>query len=88
MHHRLGEQKYCVILSINNYILDTILFWRALEYIIYLTTNKKAVQKPSYDEYSSIHNHMHENAKLKCPDKPTKEDVDELFKKLDEYKKC
>ena len=87
-HHTLSYEKYCVILQINNYILDTILFWRGLEYIIYLITNKKAIQKPTYDEYSSIHNHMHANAKLKCPDKPTKEDVDELFKKLDEYKKC
>jgi hypothetical protein len=88
IHHTIGKEKYCVMLSINNYILDTILFWRGLEYLIYLTTNKKALQKQTYDEYSSIHNHMHENAKLKCPDKPTKEDVDELFKKLDEYKKC
>lgn len=41
-----------------------------------------------YNDYSVIHNHMHENAKLKCPDTPTKQDVDELIEKLRMYKKC
>jgi hypothetical protein len=88
IHHTVGKQKYCVMLTINNYILDGIYFWNGLEYLIYLITNKKTNEKLNYDDYSMIHNHMHENAKIECPDKPTKKDIDELFKKLDEYKKC
>ena len=88
MHHRLKNQKYCVISEYNNYILDSIYFWRILENIIYLFTNIKPNRKGSFDDYSTIHNHMHENLKLECPDKPTKQDVEELIIKLREYKKC
>ena len=31
---------------------------------------------------------MHENAKLECPKKPTKEDIDELKLLLEKYRKC
>jgi hypothetical protein len=31
---------------------------------------------------------MHANAKLECPDTPTRKDVDELIEKLREYKHC
>lgn len=88
LHHTLIKEKYCVITEYNNYILDTILFWRGLEYIIYLTTGLSPTRKQSYDDYVSIQNHMHENAKIECPDKPTSEDIKELHEKLKEYKKC
>jgi len=88
LHHTLIKEKYCVISEYNNYILDTFLFWRGLEYLIYLVTNVKPTRKQSYQDYAEIHNHMHENAKLKCPDKPTKDDVKELGQKLKEYKHC
>ena len=39
-----------------------------------------------YDDYYEIHNYMHENAKLECPDTPTKLQVDELIHKLQKYK--
>jgi ubiquitin-conjugating enzyme E2 variant len=87
-HHTNINEKYCVISEYNNYILDSIYFWRALEYIIFLLTNIKPDRKQSYDDYYTIHNHMHENAKLKCPDKPTRKDVDELIEKLKTYKNC
>ena len=87
-HHSNPTQKYCVMSEYNNYILDNIYFWRAIEYIIYLITNIKPSRKSAYDSYSPIHNYMHENAKLKCPDKPTREDVDILIQKLDDYKNC
>jgi hypothetical protein len=88
LHHINISEKYCVISEYNNYLLDSIYFWRVLEYIIYLFTNIKPDRKQSYDDYRQIHNHLHENAKLECPDKPTIEDVEELIEKLKEFKKC
>lgn len=88
LHHSLIGKRYCAICPCNNYLLDYILFWRGLEYIIYLMIGVKPSRKGSYEEYSSIHNHMHENAKLVCPDKPTPEDVKELKVRLKEYIKC
>jgi hypothetical protein len=88
LHHRLSNEKYCVITEYNNYILDTLLFWRGLEYMIFLFTGISPTRKQGYDDYIEIHNHMHENAKLKCPDKPTAKDVKELEQKLKEYKIC
>jgi len=88
LHHTLIDQKYCVISEYNNYILDYINFWRILEYIIYLITNIKPNRKNSYNDYKKIQNYMHENAKLECPDIPTKQDVEILIKKLQEYKNC
>jgi len=88
LHHTESDGRYCVITEYNNYVLDSINFWRILEHIIYLFTNIKPNRKKSYDDYYIIHNHMHKNAKLVCPDKPTKEDVDELIEKLKTYKEC
>jgi len=88
LHHKLSNIRYCVISEYNNFILDFIQFWRILEYIVYLITNIKPNQKPGYNDYFLIHNHMHENAKLECPDTPSRIDVDELIKKLQSYKKC
>jgi hypothetical protein len=87
VHHKGASDKYCVISVYSNYILDSIYFWRALEYIIFLFTGIKPTIKP-YDDYYIIQNHMHENVKLKCPDKPTKKDIDELKYILKHYKNC
>ena len=88
LHHTNNNEKYCVITEYNNYILDSIFFWRALEYMIFLFTNIKPHRKQSYNDYYPIHNHMHENAKLKCPDVPSKKDVDALIYNLKLYKNC
>jgi hypothetical protein len=88
LHHTSVNDKYCVISEYNNYILDTVYFWRILEYIIYLFTGIKPNRKSNYDSYSSIHNYMHINAKLECPDKPTMQDVNELIENLKLYKNC
>ena len=88
LHHILINEKYCVMSEYNNYILDSIYFWRILEYIIYLFLNIKPNRKKSYDDYFKIQNYMHENDKLECPDIPTKQDIDELIYKLKEYKNC
>ena len=88
IHHISANEKYCVISEYNNYILDYINFWRNLEYIIYISTNIKPKQKLSYDGYYEIQNHLHKNAKLPCPKKPTKEDIIFLKNELIKYKKC
>ena len=88
LHHKLSDIRYCVISEYSNYFLDYINFWRKIEYIIYLFTNVKPSRKQPYNSYYSIHNYMHENAKLECPDKPNLKDIDELKEKLRVYKKC
>ena len=88
IHHKKSTEKYCVISEYTNYILDTLHFWRILEYVIYVVTGIKPSRKQSYDDYYEIHNHMHENAKLECPDTTTKRDVEELIQKLKEYRQC
>lgn len=88
MHHTKTTEKYCVISEYNNYILDQIYFWRILESLIYVITGVRPNRKLKYDDYYMIHNHMHANAKLECPDTPTRKDVDELIEKLREYKHC
>jgi ubiquitin-conjugating enzyme E2 variant len=88
LHHTEIDTKYCIISEYNNYLLDSIYFWRILEYIIYLFTNVKPNRKQSYEDYYMIQNHMHKDAKLECPDKPTKKDMEYLKTKLRMYKKC
>jgi len=91
-HHKLHhttetDGKYCAIFQITNYILDSIHFWRFLEKIVGLFGLKPS-RKPSYEDYKTIHNYMHENAKAKCPVHPTKEDLDELYQNLDTFMDC
>jgi hypothetical protein len=88
LHHENIDTKYCVISEYNNYILDNIYFWRVIEYIILIITGINPNRKQKYDDYRSIHNYMHDNAKLECPDKPTMEDIEILKEMLKEYKKC
>jgi hypothetical protein len=87
IHHTINTGRYCVMSEYSNHILDSIYFWRALEYIVFLFTGIKPTRKP-YDDYYIIQNHMHENSKLECPDKPTKKDIDELKYNLKLYKNC
>ena len=88
IHHQTIDQKYCVISEYNNYILDSIGFWRFIEYVIFGLTGVKPNRKLAYDDYKKIQNYMHENNKLTCPDIPTLEDVDELKRRLREFKHC
>lgn len=88
IHHQTIDQKYCVTSEFNNYILDSIGFWRGLEYIIYCLTGVKPNRKLAYDDYKEIQNYMHDNNKLTCPDTPTLKDVDELKRRLKEFKEC
>ena len=85
-HTSFSSEKYCVISEYNNYILDHFKFWSFLEYLIYIVTNIKPNRPLPYESYHEIHNHMHENAKLSCPDKPTRSDVETLIIKLKKYK--
>jgi len=87
-HHEYSVDKYCVISEYNNYILDTIGFWRGIEYIIFLITGIEVNRKMKYQDYSDAFNHMHENALLECPDTPTIDDVNNLKRILHEFKKC
>jgi len=86
MHHKNVSEKYCVISAYNNYLLDHIYFWRGLEQLIYLFFHIKPSRKPSYEDYSEIHNYMHKNAKYECPDTPTREDITILKQLLHKWK--
>lgn len=88
IHHAVVDKNYCVISNYSNYVLDNIYFFRGLENMIYLFTGVKANRKPSYESYKEIQNYMHENAKLICPDKPNRRDVEILVQNLKNYKKC
>ena len=78
MHHQTVDSKYCVLSEYANYLLDSIHFWRVLKYIVFVFTNIKPDRKLAYDDYAEIHNYMHENAKLECPDRPTLQDIEIL----------
>jgi hypothetical protein len=88
IHHIKVDQKYCGIFEYNNYLLDALHFWRGLEYMVFLLTGLIPTRKIRYEDYAEIHTHLHENAKLKCPDLPTREEVKELEEILKQYKKC
>jgi hypothetical protein len=86
IHHTTEpDGKYCAVTNYTNYFLDSINFWRMLEHGIYLITGIQPSRKKGYDDYSEIQNHIHANAKLECPDKPTKQDIEVLKEKLKEY---
>jgi hypothetical protein len=87
-HSSILNEKYCVISAYTNYILDRVYFWRFLEYLIYAFTKIEPIRKPPYGSYHEIQNHMHENAQMSCPDKPTRQDIDELILNLKKYKNC
>jgi hypothetical protein len=87
-HHENVNEKYGVITEYNNYILDRIGFYRTLEYIIFIFSGISPNRKPNPDNYKEIYTYLHDNAKLKCPNKPTYDDVILLKKKLNEWKTC
>ena len=88
VHHEEANQKYCIATIYTNFVLDSLHFWRMLEYIIYLITGIKPKPYAPYDLYYPIHDYRHINSKLKCPDKPTKKDVQELKEMLKNFKQC
>jgi len=88
VHHRESNVRYCVISQYSNTALDTLGFWRGLEALIYFITGIPPDRKLGYNDYKEIHNYMHKNAKLSCPDTPTMQDVTILKEKLDKFKKC
>ena len=79
MHHTQIHEKYCVITEYSNFVLDNIHFWRGFEYIIYCITGIQPIRKKTPDNYES-QTYLHKNAKLQCPDTPTREDVEYLKK--------
>jgi len=88
LHNKLVSGKYCVISEYNNYILDTLYFWKFLEYIIFLIFNIKPYQNKQYDDYYNIQNRMNFNSRLECPDTPTMKDIDEIKDKLRRFINC
>jgi hypothetical protein len=86
-HTQNNDSVYCPISTYLNLFLDNIGFWRFLENIIYFITGVKPNRKPKYEEYKEIQTHLHENAKMECPDVPTRDDIDKLIIILDEYMK-
>ena len=85
-HHRINGVKYCVITEYINYFLDSINFWRILEYIIYVITGITPNRVSTYNDYKEIHTIMHLNSKLECPNKPTIEQVNEMKEILHKFK--
>ena len=86
-HHEKANIKYCIATIYTNFILDSLYFWVILEYILSII-GIKAKSYSTYSSYYSIHDYRHINNKFECPDKPTKKDVEELKKKLKEFKQC
>jgi hypothetical protein len=87
IHHEKANEKYCIATIYTNFILDSLYFWKGLEYILSIFGIKAKPYAP-FNFYYSIHDYRHINSKLVCPDKPTKKDVEELKKKLKEFKQC
>ena len=92
-HHKLHHgsyngEKYGILNNYTNYIYDSINLWGGLESIIYTITGIKTNRKKPYSEYKEIQCYLHENAKIACPDAPTKNDIEFLKKKLDEFYNC
>ena len=75
-HHTKPTQRYCVILQMNNYILDYFGFWRILENTIYCLTGIKAIPNNNYDEYKEIKIHIHKKTEeAEFPSIPTLEEL-------------
>lgn len=87
IHHEKANEKYCIATIYTNFILDSICFWKGLEYILSIFGINPKPYAP-HDLYYPIHDYRHINAKLECPDNPTKKDVEELKAKLKTFKNC
>jgi len=88
MHHERVNEKYGVITEYNNYVLDTIQFYRGVEWAIYKLTGIKPHRKPSPDGYAEITTDLHANAKQQCPPTPSREQIEMLKNKLRTWKNC
>lgn len=86
-HTQNNDSGYCPISIYLNLFLDNIGFWRFLENIIYFITGVKPNRKGKYDDYTEIQTRLHENAKMECPDIPTRDEIDKLIILLDEHMK-
>jgi hypothetical protein len=86
-HTQNNDSGYCPISTYLNLFLDNIGFWRFLENIIYFITGVKPNRKGKYDDYTEIQTRLHENAKMECPDTPTRDEIDKLAIILDEHMK-
>lgn len=86
-HTENNDSSYCPISTYLNIILDNIGFWRFLENIIYFITGVKPGRKGKYEDYKDIQTYIHEKAKVKCPDVPTRDEIEELIKILDDHMK-
>ena len=87
IHHRDAVNRYFIMNRYTNTFFDSINFFGILERIIYKITGVTPNTR-TYESYKSIQNYMHENAKLECPDIPTKNDIDILRKLLDDFYAC
>jgi len=88
MHHIDSDLKYCINTPYLNMILDSIYFWRIIEFFIFIISGLKPIRKGTYDSYKLIHTQYHENTKLQCPDIINEKDYDILKDNLEKYKKC
>jgi len=88
VHHEISDTRYCSVTALTNYVLDYIQFWKFPEAIIFFLTGIAPKRRPVYNDYSEIHNTLHVKSQELCPDKPTLDDIEHLFKTLDTYKKC
>lgn len=88
VHHEISDLRYCAVTPLTNYLLDYIQFWRYPEAIVFLFTGISPKRRLVYNDYLEIHNELHANSQKLCPDKPTLDNIEYLFKILDTYKKC
>ena len=85
-HHVKSNINYCINTPYLNMILDSIYFWRILEFIIYIIFGLKPNRKGKYDDYKSIHTKYHTDAALECPPVINNNDYKILHNKLKEFK--
>ncbi len=88
LHHTSPTESYGVISPHLNTVLNSVGFWRILEWIVHTFTGVKATPNKAYADYSSIHNYMHKDNEKACPMKPTLEDIDILKENLRNDSRC
>lgn len=88
IHHIKSDEKYCMNTPYLNLILDSIYFWRFLEFIIYIIFGLKTTKKGKYDDYKQIHTEHHIETNKECPTVINKNDLNILYNKLNKFKKC
>lgn len=86
-HHINPTSNYGVFIQPLNVFLDSINFFRILEFIILLTIGIKAKHKTPYYEYEHTDIHKHINSSI-CPDRLTKVEIQKMYSNLDDLFKC